>query len=112
MSTPADVAEDGNPPFDCRKCGSHFHGPKADDAGWCAVCRASLIRRSGQAATVFAAVVGAAFLWLLVWSGLMESPLMAFWLALGVVIVFVAYKVAHRVLFDVLRGRATGDGIR
>ncbi|HVH11589.1 MAG TPA: hypothetical protein VM759_00985 [Longimicrobium sp.] len=110
MLTTAD-AEDGHPPFDCRKCGGNFRG-KADDAGWCAVCRASLIRRSGQRAGLFAALIGAAFLWLLVWSGLMESPLMAFWLALGVVLVFVAYKVAHRVLFDVLRGRATGDGVR
>ena len=35
---------------------------------------------------------------------------MAFWLAVGAVLAFVAYKVGHRVMFDVLRGRATGDG--
>ena len=34
----------------------------------------------------------------------------AFWMALGAVLVFVTYKVARRVLFDLLRGRTTGDG--
>jgi hypothetical protein len=111
MSTPAaPAAADAHPPFDCRKCGRSFRGQKADDAGWCEACRADLIRHSTQRAYLPAAAAAAAFLWLMWWSGLMESPLMAFWLALGAVITFVTYKVARRVLFDLLRGRTTGDG--
>jgi hypothetical protein len=111
MSTPAaGTAADAHPPFDCRKCGRNFRGHKADDAGWCGECRAELIRHSGQRAYLPAAAMAAAFLWLLWWSGLLESPLMAFWLALGAVITFVTYKVARRVLFDLMRGRGTGDG--
>ena len=111
MSTPAaGSAADTHPPFDCSKCGKHFRGHKADDAGWCEACRADLIRRSTRQAYLPTAVVAAAFLWLLWWSRLLESPLMAFWVALGAVLTFVAYKVARRVLFDLLRGRAAGDG--
>lgn len=111
MSAPAaEAAADEHPPFDCRKCGRTVQGQKADDAGWCEACRKELIRQSTRQAYLPAAVVAAAFLWLLAWSGLLESPLMAFWVALGGVLTFVAYKVARRVLFDLLRGRATGDG--
>lgn len=111
MSAPAAVAAaDVHPPFDCRKCGLSIRGQKADDAGWCEACRKELIRHSTRRAYLPAAAVAALFLWLLWWSGLLESPLMAFWVALGGVITFVAYKVARRVLFDLLRGRTTGDG--
>lgn len=107
---PAGAAADLHPPFDCTKCGKHFRGQKADDAGWCEGCRKQLIRDSTRQAYLPAVVAAAAFLWLLWWSGLLESPLMAFWLALGAVLTFVVYKVARRVLFDLLRGRATEDG--
>jgi len=111
MDTPAaGTAADAHAPFDCRKCGKNVRGQKADDAGWCEECRRELIRPSTRQAYLPAAVVAAAFLWLVWWSGLLESPLMAFWLALGAVLTFVTYKVARRVLFDLLRGGVTGDG--
>lgn len=111
MPTPAaGAAADAHPPFDCSKCGRSIRGQKADDEGWCAACRAELIRQSTRRAYLPAAAVAAAFLWLLWWSGLLESPLMAFWVALGGVLTFVVYKVARRVLFELLRGRTTGDG--
>jgi hypothetical protein len=109
-TTAAGAAADAHPPFDCRKCGRNVRGQKPDDEGWCGECRAELIRQSGRQAYLPAAVMAAAFLWLMWWSGLLESPLMAFWLALGALLTFVVYKVARRVLFDLLRGRTTGDG--
>jgi hypothetical protein len=107
--SPAELAAAEKPPFDCRKCGRHVLGQKADDAGWCETCRAELIRRSTRQSYLPAAVIGVAYLWLLWWSGLLETPLAAVWLVLGAVIVFVSYKVARRVFFDLLRGRPTGD---
>jgi hypothetical protein len=109
-TTAAEAAAAENPPFDCSKCGRNVMGQKADDAGWCEQCRARLIHDSTQQAYLPAAVVGAAYLALLWWSGLLETPLAAVWLVLGAVFTFVAYKVARRVLFDLLRGRPTGDG--
>ena len=113
MSAPAaSAAAETDPPFDCSRCGRTVRGQKPDDAGWCEGCRAELIRRSTRMAYVPAVVVALLYLWLLAWSGLLESPLMAFWVALGGLLAFVAYKVGRRVFFDVLRGRATGDGKR
>jgi hypothetical protein len=109
-AAPASAAAEDHPPFDCRKCGAHARGQKADDAGWCQACRTHLIRRSTRQAWIPAAIVGVAYLWLLWWSGLLETPLTAVWLAVGGVFVFVVYKVARRVFFDVLRGRAPTDG--
>ena len=110
MSNPAPHAlTEAPPPFDCSQCGRHVEGEKADDAKWCASCRQQLIARSARLAWIPAAVVAALYLWLIAWSGLLESPMMAFWLVLGAVLAFVAFKVGRRVFFDVLRGRATGD---
>jgi hypothetical protein len=110
MSIPAPYAlPDPPPPFDCARCGRHVEGEKADDAKWCASCRQRLIDQSARLAWIPAVVVAALYLWLIAWSGLLESPMMAFWLVLGAVLGFVAFKVGRRVFFDVLRGRATGD---
>ena len=102
-------AAEAPPPVDCRKCGRHVEGQKADDEGWCQACRAELIRRATRLAYLPAVVLALLYLWLLAWSGLLESPMMAFWVALGAVLAFVAYKVGRRVFFDVLRGRPTGE---
>ncbi|HEX2081486.1 MAG TPA: hypothetical protein VHG08_27530 [Longimicrobium sp.] len=110
MSAPADPALEVHPPFDCAQCGKRVRGEKPDDARWCAACRRELIARAARLAWVPAVVVALLYLGLLLWSGLLESPMMAFWLALGAVLALVAFKVGRRVFFDVLRGRATGDG--
>lgn len=110
MSHPAPHAADAAPPpFDCARCRRNVTGEKPDDAKWCAACRKALISRSARMAWIPAAVVAALYLWLIAWSGLLESPMMAFWLVLGAVLAFVAFKVGRRVFFDVLRGRSTGD---
>ena len=98
-----------HPPFDCARCGRHVRGEKPDDEGWCSACRRGLIARASRLAWLPALAVALLYLWLLAWSGLLESPLTAFWLALGAVLAWVAFKVGRRVFFDVLRGRATGD---
>ena len=103
------LATEEHPPFDCARCSKRVQGEKPDDARWCAACRRALIERSSRLAWIPAVIVAALYLWLLAWSGLLESPMMAFWLVLGAVLGFVAYKVGRRVFFDVLRGRATGD---
>lgn len=110
MSDPAGIAAAEHPPFDCRKCGRMVRGQKPDDARWCEACRRSLIRSATRRSWIPAAVVAVLYLWLLGWSGLLESPLSAVWLALGALFTFVAYKVARRVWFDVLRGRGDGTG--
>lgn len=103
------AAEEAPPPFDCARCGQRVHGEKPDDARWCGACRRALIARAARLAWIPALVVAALYLWLIAWSGLLGSPMMAFWLVLGAVLAFVAFKVGRRVFFDVLRGRATGD---
>ncbi|HEU0302921.1 MAG TPA: hypothetical protein VFR37_25940 [Longimicrobium sp.] len=107
---PPDPALEGHPPFDCARCGTRVRGERPDDARWCTACRRALIERAARLAWVPAIVVALLYLVLLMWSGLLGSPMMAFWLALGAVLAFVAFKVGRRVFFDVLRGRATGDG--
>lgn len=110
MAVPAaDPALQAHPPFDCAKCGRTIRGEKPDDAGWCTACRGELIARAARLAWIPAVVVALLYLALLMWSGLLESPMMAFWLALGAVLALVAFKVGRRVFFDVLRGRAMGE---
>lgn len=95
----------------CARC----RGPLPDehpDAELCAACRRETIRGAAARAWIPTAVVAALFVWLLWWSGLVESPALIFFVALGAALAFVTYKVSRRVFFDVLRGRATGDDNR
>jgi hypothetical protein len=93
----------------CARCRRSLGADAADEAGWCDACRRGLIRRAAGWSVPPTLVVGALYGWLLVWSGLVESPALVFFLALGVVVMLVTYKVSRRILFDLLRGRATGD---
>lgn len=100
--------EEEFPPFICTQCGLPKEGEKADDAGRCETCRQGLIRQSGKWALVPAAVMGALYLWMIIFFGLIESPAMIFFLALGAALAFVAYKVGRRVAFDLLVVRGRG----
>lgn len=108
MDVPA-PAPGADPPFRCARCGRSVEGEPADDSGWCQRCRRDLIRGATWRAWIPTLVVAALYGWLLVGTGLVESPALIFFLALGVVLALVTYKVARRVFFDLLRGRATGD---
>ena len=95
------------PPGRCAACGTDVeaHAPAA--AEFCAACRARLVRRAGRWALVPSLVVAGLYAALVLWSGLLQSPLMIFWVAVGAVLAYVAYKVGRRVAFDVLRERTT-----
>ena len=52
-----------------------------------------------------ALVVLAAYLWVIDHFGLWQSTFLVIWIVLGVALAWVAFKVARRVLFDVVRAR-------
>jgi hypothetical protein len=91
--------------FDCRNCGHTITGEEADRNGWCKACRALIVRRSAALAVLPALLVLGLYLWLLSHFGLFQSTFLIVWIALGVALAYVAFKVARRVLFDVLRNR-------
>lgn len=109
MDAPPPLPAGEHAPFDCSACGRRMQGHKPDDAGRCAECRSSLVRRAGAWAWAPAVVVAALYLWLLVATGMMESPAMVFFLALGAALAFAAYKVGRRVAFEMLVTRRNGE---
>lgn len=92
------------PGFDCRNCGRHVAGDTPDH-GWCKACRGTVVKRSSLWAVVPAVVVVGLYLWMLGYFGLYDSMFMIVWMALGAALGWVAFKVARRVLFDVIRSR-------
>ena len=91
--------------FTCRQCGKTVHGEHADPRGWCAKCRAEVVRGAGAWAVVPALVVAAGYFWLLDSFDLFRSNFVIVFIALGLAIVWLAFKVSRRVLFDVIRAR-------
>jgi hypothetical protein len=91
--------------FVCRSCGRRRTGEHADAAGWCHACRAVVVRRARRAAAVFAGFMAAAAAALLAVTGALASPFIAGWVGLAGVVVYLAFKVARRVAFDVVRAR-------
>jgi hypothetical protein len=87
----------------CRNCGRPAE--KVDPVGWCPVCRGEVLRRaSGWAWGVAAlAAVPAAVLFLR--TGVLASRFVILWVALAAGLLFVLFKVARRVAFEVIRGR-------
>ena len=88
----------------CRNCG-RMYPPGELTGGWCAECRAEVVRRATLPARVSAAVFAALLVALLVWLGGFESRFLVLWLALSALATFAAYKVARRVAFEVVRAR-------
>jgi fatty acid desaturase len=93
-------------PQTCPLCGRRHDGEGSDPEGTCSDCRKRLIRRSATVAWVPALLLGAGYVWLLFWSGLVSSMFLIVWIAFGAVLVYITYKVAHRAAFDVIRARA------
>jgi hypothetical protein len=93
--------------FTCRECGKTLRGESADRRGWCRACRAAIVRRSGAWAVVPAVLLAAGYLWLIDHFDLFRSNFLIVWIALGVGLTWLAFKIARRVLFDVFRGRAS-----
>jgi hypothetical protein len=76
-----------------------------DTHGWCKACRTAVVRRSTLMAVFPALVVVALYLWLLNSFGLWDSTFLIVWIALGAALTWLAFKVARRVLFEVIRNR-------
>ena len=91
--------------FSCRQCGDAVKGETADRRGWCRACRRKVVRRAGGAAVVPAVLVAAGYFWLIDRWDLFKSNFLIVWIALGVALGYVAFKIARRVLFDVVRAR-------
>jgi len=92
--------------FTCRQCGDEVKGEAGDDRrGWCKRCRQGVVRRSGGWAVIPAVLVAAAYFWLIDHFDLFRSNFVIIWIALGVALGYVAFKIARRVLFDVIRAR-------
>lgn len=96
---------DAGETFDCRMCGKDVAAGSDGHAGLCAECRAEVVRRSTTWAIVPALVVAALYFWMLTATGMFESRFLMVWVALGAALAYVAFKIARRVLFDVIRSR-------
>jgi len=91
--------------FDCRNCGNHVTGERPDHHGWCKGCRGVVVKRSSLLGVIPAALVVALYAWVLAYFGLFDSVFVIVWIALGVGLGWITFKVARRVLFDVIRSR-------
>jgi F0F1-type ATP synthase assembly protein I len=91
--------------FTCRQCADEVAGETADRRGWCKACRRKVVRRAGGLAVIPAVLVAAGYYWLIDRYDLFKSNFLMIWIALGVAIGYVVFKIARRVLFDVIRAR-------
>ena len=91
--------------FTCRHCGDEVKGETADRRGWCKACRRMVVRRAGGLAVIPAILLAAGYFWLIDHFDLFRSNFLMIWIALGVALAYVAFKIARRVLFDVIRAR-------
>lgn len=96
--TPAEVA--------CKRCGRSSPAGEVDDSGWCAECRAKVIRRATLAAHV-AVVATAVGLIVILFALVRASPqFLVLWLVLVAGACFVLFKLVRRVAFEWYRARA------
>jgi F0F1-type ATP synthase assembly protein I len=91
--------------FTCRQCGEEVKDETADRRGWCKACRRTVVRRAGGLAVIPAVLLAAGYVYLLDYFDLFKSNFMIIFIALGVALAYVAFKIARRVLFDVIRAR-------
>lgn len=89
----------------CRSCGGAFGEVGPDHHGSCAACRKAVVRRATLLAVFPALLVAGLYFWLLASFGMFQSRFVIVWLALGAALAWVAFKIARRVLFDVVRAR-------
>jgi hypothetical protein len=96
---------DAGESFTCRNCGRAVAGETPDRNGWCRACRRVVVRRSAALAILPALVVLVLYGWLLAAFGLFGSTFLMVWIALGVGLAYIAFKVARRVFFEIIRAR-------
>jgi hypothetical protein len=91
--------------FTCRQCGDGITDETPDRRGWCRACRRTVVRRAGGLAVIPAVLLMAGYFYLIDYFDLFKSNFLIIWIALGVALGYVAFKIARRVLFDVIRAR-------
>jgi hypothetical protein len=92
----------------CARCGGTFPADELDATGWCAGCRARVIRRATLVAivAVFALAVGL----ILFFSYLRASPqFLVLWTVLGAGVCFVLFKLVRRVAFEAFLARTVAN---
>jgi hypothetical protein len=89
----------------CGNCDREVSAAELDAAGWCAACRAEVVRRATVSAHVLGGVGGLlAGLWVIM--VVQPGPrFVVVWLLLVAAIYFILYKLARRVAFEVFRAR-------
>lgn len=102
MSEPEDLRA-------CARCGRTVSKAEQDDAGWCAACRDELVTRASRWAYA-AAAAAVVLVATLVFALVDPTRFLIFWLLLLGIVVFLAFKVARRVAFEMLRTRGGGPG--
>lgn len=88
----------------CRQCGRDIRGDGAA-RGLCKACRAAVVRRAGVWAVIPALIIAAGYFWVIDQFDLFRSNFLIIWIALGAALAWLAFKIARRVIFDVLLGR-------
>jgi len=91
--------------FTCRQCGDDVKGETADRRGWCKACRRKVVRRAGALAVMPALLMAVGYFYLIDYFDLFKSNFLIIWIALGAALTYVAFKIARRVFFDVVRAR-------
>lgn len=91
--------------LNCRNCGHRMTDEPPDHHGWCKACRAVVVKRSAAWAVLPALLIVGAYVWVLSRFGMFESMFVIVWIALGIGLGWVMFKIARRVLFDVIRNR-------
>jgi len=88
----------------CDRCGREYEPVSGDLAGLCPECRASIIRKAGLwgrlSAFAITALIALAILLLI-----RPERFLFLWMALLVGIYYVAFKIARRTGFDLIRER-------
>jgi hypothetical protein len=93
-------------PEACTRCATPL-GPdtQPDEHGWCAACRAGVVRTSSRLALAPAVLLAALLFWLMGVLNLWESRFVVVLMAIAGGLVWLAFKVARRVAFELVRYR-------
>ena len=98
--------------FTCRQCGDDIQSATADRRGWCEACRHKVVRRAGALAMMPALLIAIGYFYLIDYFDLFNSNFLIIWIALGVALAYVTFKIARRVFFDVVRARTARRAAR
>ena len=94
----------------CGSCGAPLESDPGDRAALCRPCRQGIVRRSTWLAVLPALLIVALYVWLLSAAQMFDSRFVIVWIALGIALAWVGFKLSRRVLFDVVRGRRVHSG--